>query len=367
VRYKDDWERAQGKFREFWARENHDRPLVAVCGRRAEYRPSEAVAPERLIDRWRDPEWLIRRGREWCSSLWFGGEAYPDLWPNLGPDVFAAFLGEELEFGEDTSWARHGLASWKDAPLLRFDPENEWWKTMVDMAEALVADARGDYFVGMTDLHPGMDCLVSLRGPEALCLDLYDESESVKRAVAECRAALFEVYDRLYSTSQGNIGGYSDWMNVWHPGRAFTTSCDFIGLVSGEAREEFVDPELEAELAHFDASIFHLDGPAALRHLDALLELPGLDGVQWVYGAGQPSAAHWLPVLKRILNSGKCAYVSALPSDLSALCAELQPEGLMLQVCPDPGVMGGRAFFTEDEARDILALVERECGMSRRR
>jgi hypothetical protein len=32
-------------------------------------------------------------------------------------------------------------------------------------------------------------------------------------------------------------------------------------------------------------SLFHLDGPGALKHLDSLLELDALDGIQWVSGA----------------------------------------------------------------------------------
>ncbi len=53
---------------------------------------------------------------------------------------------------------------------------------MVHMTEAIVADAKGDYFVGITDLHPGADGLVSLRGPENLCLDLYDHMEAIKKS-----------------------------------------------------------------------------------------------------------------------------------------------------------------------------------------
>jgi hypothetical protein len=359
MRYKEDWEAAQRKFREFWARENHDRPLVTVKGLREDRKPTGIKAPDRLIDRWMDPEWLVRRGRAWCESTWFGGEAYPDLWPNLGPDVFAAFLGEEIEFGEDTSWARHSLASWNPRPRLAFDPDNRWWRAIEGLTEALVADARGDYFVGVTDIHPGMDALVSLRGPETLAMDLYDEPEAIKSAVADCFKALTAVYDRLYAISQKNLAGYSDWMNIWHPGRAFTTSCDFIGLISPKAFREFVEPEIRAELAFFDASIFHLDGPGALRHLDALLGIDELAGVQWVYGAGQPTAAHWLPVLRKIQAAGKCVQVTASPEDLPALCANLRPEGLILNMEKIPNDLSIKNFFTEAEARDILSFVER--------
>ncbi len=50
-------------------------------------------------------------------------------------------------------------------------------KKMLQMTDALVEDARGDYLVGITDLHPGADGLVSLRGPEGLCMDLFDSPD----------------------------------------------------------------------------------------------------------------------------------------------------------------------------------------------
>ena len=63
--------------------------------------------------------------------------------------------------------------------------------------------------------------------------------------------------------------------------------------------------ELLAELDWLPASMYHLDGPGALRHLDRLLQMDKLKGVQWVYGAGQPSARYWLDVLKKIQAAGK--------------------------------------------------------------
>ena len=45
----------------------------------------------------------------------------------------------------------------------------------------MVKDAKGDYFVGMTDIHPGADALAALRGPENLCIDLIENPEIIKK------------------------------------------------------------------------------------------------------------------------------------------------------------------------------------------
>lgn len=59
-------------------------------------------------------------------------------------------------------------------------------------------------------------------------------------------------------------------------------------MISTQMYEELVVGELLEELDFLDASIYHLDGPDALKHLDRLLAIDKLKGIQWVYGAGQP-------------------------------------------------------------------------------
>ncbi len=358
MRYKEDWDQIQKKYLEYWNLENHDRPLVTIRGTRDDVKRRHVAPPSPVLKEcWTDTAFVIDANRSYFESTFFGGEAYPVMWPNLGPDIFGAFYGADIEFGTDTSWAHPVLRDWNAAGDFIFDPENHWWRKIVSMTEAMVADCRGDYFVGITDLHPGCDGLVSLRGPEELAMDLYDNPEAVKKASAQFFEGFRTVLDELYRITKAVQTGSTNWLGVWHPGKWYVTSCDFIGMLSGDMYKEFVEGEIRAELDILDASIFHLDGPGALRHLDALLELPDLNGVQWCYGAGQPTARHWLPVLKKIQASGKTIHVSAAPDDLDALMSELKPEGLLLDISPCPNDMTARSF-TENEARDILRKVE---------
>lgn len=347
--YKNDWEKAQQKFKEYWARENHDRPLISITAPREGYKKIEPKAPERLEDRWMDIEYVIKRGRENMAATFYGAEAFPMLWPNLGPDIFGATFGCDIVFEEGTSYAKPIIANWDNQKLV-FDPQNKWWKKMVQMTEAIVADARGDYFVGITDLHPGADGLVSLRGPENLCLDLYDNMELIKKALFELLPVFQKQLDTLYNITTNNLPGSSNWMGIWHPEKWYVTSSDFICMISEELFEEFVIPELIEEINWLNQkTIFHLDGPGALKHLDRLLEIPNLSGIQWVYGAGQPTAAHWIPVLKKIQNAGKLIQVEVIPEDLDILLEELNPEGVMY-CC--------RPRNTEEEAKAIIKKVE---------
>ena len=52
-------------------------------------------------------------------------------------------------------------------------------------------------------------------------------------------------------------------------------------MVSKETFDDLFLPGIRQECRHAEASLYHLDGPNALTHLDSLLEIPELDAIQW--------------------------------------------------------------------------------------
>ncbi len=103
-----------------------------------------------------------------------------------------------------------------------------------------------------------------------------------------------------------------------------------------------------------ERSIFHLDGPDAVKHLDALLEIPELDAIQWVPGAGKPPALGWLPLLRRVQAAGKSLHISSPPEDVEALAEALAPQGLMISV--------EGTFASREEGEQFIRQVERVCA-----
>ena len=81
--------------------------------------------------------------------------------------------------------------------------------------------------------------------------------------------------------------------------------CDFCCMISPRMFERFVKPELAESCRKLDRAFYHLDGPGQLRHLDSLLEIPELAGVQWIPGAGAAPADEWIDVYRRIRAAGK--------------------------------------------------------------
>jgi hypothetical protein len=207
--------------------------------------------------------------------------------------------------------------------------------------------------VGLTDLHGNYDILASLRDPQALCEDLVDCPDLVRRAGRRCAAGFVEMFRRSWERIRPSGYGSTCWLHSYHEGPSYVPSCDFWCMVSPQIGREWILPDILTEMAPLERSIFHLDGPTSLRHLDLLLErMPNLHGVQWVYGAGSGPATRWMDVYRRIVGAGKCVRVEAeTPREAMEILEELGPRGLWLVVF--------QPFDTVASAQAYLADVER--------
>jgi hypothetical protein len=332
MEFKDDWEQAQKRFEAWWAGEVVDRVAIQVTAPRYGAVRKEIPPPPSLQARWTDVDYVLASAEEGLRTTYFGGEAFPRFWPNLGPDVFAGYLGCPIEFAEGTSWAHPIITDWEDLPPLHFDANNSLWQLTLKLTSAAARAGKGRYFVGLTDLHGGMDALAAMRGQQSLCLDTLDRPDQVERSMQFLTPLWFEIYEGMHSIVQQSMRGSSTWLGAWAPGRWYPVSCDFAGLVSPQAFRRFILPDIEAQTKWLDHSIYHLDGPCALQHLDALLEMPRLDGIQWVPGAGSGSMLQWIPLLKRIQRAGKLVHIAVAPEEVGPLLAELSAPGLMLSM-----------------------------------
>ena len=328
--YCENWDKVQKKYLEFWARENHDRPLMKLQIIKDSQEKEPVSTHGTLRERWMDTEYILKRANWSMQNTRYFAEAFPNLSPNLGPDWFATGYGAQLEYGETTSWSGHFLTDQDVENYKGFvlNTQNVYYQKMDEILKAAVEDGKDKYMVGVTDIHPGADCLVSLRGPQNLCTDIYDYPEFIPKGTMDIFSDFKEIYNHQYEIVTKYQKGCTCWMGLWHPGKWYVPSCDFSCMVSEAQYNELIVGEIEKEVEFLDASIYHLDGPGALRHLDRILEIPGLNGVQWRYGAGQPSASHWIPVVKKIQAAGKCVEIEVQADELEVMLEEVDPEGV---------------------------------------
>jgi len=348
---KPDFEKTLERFEAWWHAQIIDRPVVTL-----HVKPEkQAVKPPEkkhatIRDRWMDIEHVVACVEAGVTNATYLGDGYPHFHPNLGPDLCATLYGSDLKFREDTSWSKPILGDIRELLKIEPDFENPYWQRMRALTELSVERGRVQWITGVTDLHMDGDLLSALRGPEVLCMDCIDDAEGVSLACRHVTKSWGAIYDDLYRRTSKYNPISSSWTPTLHHGKSYNIQCDFICFLSPRQFEELILPSLVTEMRHVERSIFHLDGPDALRHLDALLATPELHAVQWVYGSGRGPAANWIDVYKRIQAAGKAVQVLCEDMEDARRVAEhLHPEGVWLCV-------GGS--YPRADAESFLKWVE---------
>jgi hypothetical protein len=353
MQFKPDFETTAQRFEAWWQGEVLDRPPVTLSVRpRREYSgPQKSHATQR--ERWLDAEFQVETAVARLACAEFAGDTMPIFMPNIGPEITATLYGCELDFSETTSWSRpvvSDIGEWERIAAAPPDWENDYWRAIERMTDYALEICDGRFLVGITDLHGNYDILVALRDPQELCLDLMDDPELVRRAGAQVSRAYVAALERLYRKIAARGCGATTWLPMYHPGPAYVPSCDFWCMVSDDIARDLILPDIVEEMRPLERSIFHLDGPQALRHLDLLLDLPQLDAVQWVYGAGCGPAARWMDVYRRIQKAGKSFQVIAQDAaDAFAVLEAVGPRGAWFVV---------DGTFETGETNDFLRAVE---------
>jgi len=308
------WDRVKESHRLWWA-DKSDRPLIHVGlygapSRRAPARHpfnhftsffGKDVSVEEVVDSW-DAN---------LSTIRWLGDGFPMVWPNFGPGVLAAFLGCRMENGVETVWFHPPDHRELTELKLKFDPENPTFLRIRDIMSSASRRWGGRVQVGMSDIGGNLDVVASFRPPEQLLLDLDECPEEVKRLGWEVHRTWWESFEALAKTAQPNPG-YSTWCPVFSEDPMYILQCDFCYMIGPDMFDEFVKPELAASAKRLKNSIYHLDGPGELVHLDSLLTIPELGCVQWIPGAGQPEMTQWPQVYRKIHAAGKKIQVYGL-------------------------------------------------------
>ncbi|MGD0125149.1 MAG: hypothetical protein ABSF46_07325 [Terriglobia bacterium] len=330
---KPDFEEALSRIEAWFNHETLDRPPVRFSEHNAEYLGGHSLAgrwPDQK-SRWFDAEYQVDAFLESIRGRTFHGETFPVFWPNLGPNVYAAFHGAELEFGEVTSWIRHCIHDWEDLEKLNFSRDSEYFRGIENMTRVALEKCAGNFMVGYTDLHGSLDCVADWRDPQQLCLDIMDEPDRVQTAVRLANESFFPIFDHYDEVLKSHGQLSVTWMGIPSRGKMHIPSCDFSALISTETFCEFYFPTLQTEVRHMTHNIFHVDGAGVLRHLDHILSLPEIQAIQWVQGVGADlPILQWLHVIRRVQAAGKGVVVDVQLNELEPFIAAMRPDGLYL-------------------------------------
>lgn len=352
-----DFEQIVVRFEAWWRGELVDRPLVSMGVEPMRLPRQIDRRHATLRERWLDAEFQVQLALERLAVLEWAGDSLPIYMPNVGPELTGTLFGCELDFSEDSSWSKpivHDVQDWDKVLATQPNFDNVYWQTIEKMDQLALQVCEGRFLVGIADLHGNYDILASLRDPQNLCLDVLDVPDKLKAVGQHVVQGYVQGFERQYQLLSPHRQGYTTWTSFFHQGPAYLPSSDFWCMLSTEQAEELVLPDIVAEMKPLERSLFHLDGPQALRHLDLLLRLPQLTGVQWVFGAGNGPAKKWIDVYKKCLVAGKVVQVIAEdPADALAVLDAVGPKGVWLCV--------GKWFKNRREADEFLQEVQRRC------
>jgi hypothetical protein len=332
-----------------------DRPPIRFVAHNAFVEQANQAYPSgSLKARWFDAEFQVETFLKSIAGQTFHGETFPVFWPNLGPEVYAAFYGSELEYGEVTAWSRPLVREWDDIARLKLDMQNEYFKKLEDLTRCALEACAGRFMVGYTDLHPGVDCAAAWRDPQQLCLDLLESPDQAAHLIHLAIADFERIYDRFDALLKAHRQLSVSWMGIPSFGRMHIPSCDFSALISPQFFERFCLPVLQREVKSMTHNVFHVDGKGVAKHLDMILDVPEVHAIQWVQGVGSHlPIMQWVPLIKRI-QARAPVIVDLSKHELEAFMSEVKPEGIFLWVGTE----------NEEEERALLRRVEQWTGRS---
>lgn len=331
-----DWDRTRRDWTAWWHRET-DRAMVVFDlneEQRISFIPQfpgwDETSGEFPVDA------VLNHYQHWFSRANYYGDSFPRWWINFGAGVIAAFLGAGVQADENTVWFHPPEEM--DWSLLSQpqDPDNFWWRWVRELTGAAVERWGSEVSISMTDLGGNLDILASLRGTQDFLLDLAVSPQEVVEKVHQLTEKWWWYFQQLEKITARGAPGSTCWAPMWCPGSYYMLQSDLSYMISPRMFEEYVLPDLKALCQRLDYSFYHLDGKGQLNHLDMLLSLEDLDGVQWIPGAGSPEAEQWPQVLQRIRDAGKLCQVYVDPAGALKIVRELGPKALTIMVSPPP-------------------------------
>jgi 5-methyltetrahydrofolate--homocysteine methyltransferase len=307
-----DWENIKKNYELWWAGEL-ERPTVFHVIRDA--REAEGPCPSApyldqsaCLDFSVPVKSLVERINYELSKCEYLEDGYPSF--NLecfGPGIAGAFCGAVADNSTGKIW----LHPKEELPIgdihLEYDENSSLLCRIKEFCRAAIEFWQGQVLIGMPDLGGILDIVAVFCGTEGLSYALYDEPEEVLRLADEAQKVWYRAYNEFNEILQPINPGYTDFSKIYSAKPHYIIQCDFAYMISNGMFREFALPSLKNDMRLLPRSTYHLDGPGTLKHLDDLLELEDLGGIQWIHGDGNRnnSCADWPDIHEKVLSAGK--------------------------------------------------------------
>ena len=345
LEFKPDCGRVCQMWQAFWNEDDLPRPLVSIIIPKNDVKPIPKPIAMACLNE--DVDKVIERVIAWVAIHDFIAEAIPSFSVHVGC-IMSAMLGAKQVVhpdSPDTVWAVPCLEDW-DKFEIKFNPDESYFKMTIDLIRRFRQQCDDRLLIVRPTLISGLDILAALRGTEKLLMDLVMIDVVYKKT-----------RDMLLKEQGVDIFGDITRHQMYHPGSIGVPQSDISCMISPQMYEEFVTPWLKKELNPLDAATYHLDGPGAVQHLEAICEINGVDSIQWQPGAGEAMTQDWTELYKQIDSFGKKQVLGGggvLVEDheyIKKLCQELEWKNLFFVT----------TATSKSEAESFLHELEKIC------
>jgi hypothetical protein len=332
--FKSSWDRFFHRMTAWW-QGTLEGPIVRIPALKGQPQPDPLPDDTDWEAQYADATLALRGQEEALRNEHYLTDTAPSLVVSGGHGL-GAYLGCRMEFRRETAWMHPCLNTIQDPLDVTRWHQDPHWQRFKNRLATFSAGAAGRYGVCYY-LGGIIQAMALMRGDQPFLMDLLDHPADVDSLRDRLLPEWFSMAEELESLLPKD-GGQWTMFGLWAPGRVTFCECDVACNFSPALFRRFVVPEVRAMARWAEYSIYHLDGPGAVKHLDALLEIPEINVIQWIPGTGSTHTLDWLPLLRRIQTGGKCLWVEcASCQELEVLLDTLNPKGLFIQLYPWTG------------------------------
>lgn len=301
--YKSDFQQCREFWTGWWKQPERARPALVGAVPKAGVEPAKHPWVLGLLKQ--DLDTFCRQLTAWLDTHEFPGETIPGVIVSFGADHFAALLGAELRLDETnrTAWVDHCVDDWDTYPI-KVDWNGWIARRTLECIRGLRKRFDGRILVSPTHLQGNLDCLVALRGVQPLLFDLVDCPDKVHRALRQVDEAFSEVVAVFRRECDTDYWGSLNRHQIYQPGFSGLLQSDFSCMINPDMFAEFVTPSLTHEATTVDFAEYHLDGPGAIVHTEAVCSIEAIKVIQWQPGTPLVDK-DWRALHKRIDDLGR--------------------------------------------------------------
>jgi len=348
----------------FWARRETDRPLLSCL-----------VCADTLGKNFRHgveciPDGLVQPGDIKLDAFaadyedWYAKQQQCELdvpwvaYPLVSMPWCESILGCQIGSSGGNMAAQPWVTDYRQIQELSIAADNPWLLKLLEYQEFLVKLSNGRFPVSNSLMRGPLDLLAAVRGPQQMCLDLYDCPEDLGAALQHLTDLWIQIAHMQMRVIPPFKGGYSfGQIDLWSRKHGGWFQDDAVALWGPSAYRQHVKPCEERLAGCMDVTGKHLH-PVALSSVSDLVRMRKL-GVIEVNFEETPgmSLKQMIPFLRQALEH-KCLIIWGEfdAADLQEIADNLPTRGLALDM------IGKTPEQIQSLARDVDRIWHKRAG-----